>query len=461
LGRLPRIFSVEHSSGGMVPADILALRLAAVILAGAWTRAGMILGLRGYLGAASLPRLPGLVDDILAAQRTPYTPSPSQLAAEIRASVEFERLWSAVRMRPRDLGSPLMPPRFAPATALDVKTPPLATAGALAEWLGLPLPQLDWLADTRRGHVRAAAPALQHYDYRWMAKATGPPRLIEAPKRRLKAVQRQILAGVLDRLPAHAAAHGFVKGRSARTAAALHAGERLVVAVDLTDFFAAVSAQRVDGVFRSLGYPAPVARLLTGLCTTATPSAVLDAPGQAAAPAWATRQRLRTPHLAQGAPTSPALANLCAYRMDCRLDGLAAAAGARYTRYADDLVFSGDDGFARRHRTFLAAIARVAQEEGFALNPGKTRVMGQGGRQRVTGLVVNRHVNVPRADYDRLKAILTNCLRHGPAAQDRDGHRDFRAHLDGRVSWVESVNPRRGLRLRRLFESIAWPRPET
>jgi RNA-directed DNA polymerase len=63
---------------------------------------------------------------------------------------------------------------------------------------------------------------------------------------------------------------------------------------------------------------------------------------------------------------------------------------------------------------------------------------------------------VPRPDYDRLKAILTNCIRRGPASQNRDAHADFRAHLAGRVSFVEMINGKRGARLRSLFEQIGW-----
>ncbi len=91
-----------------------------------------------------------------------------------------------------------------------------------------------------------------------------------------------------------------------------------------------------------------------------------------------------------------------------------------------------------------------------AVDGGKTRVTRRSGCQRVTGLVVNQHVNVPRPVYDTLRATPHNCARHGPDGQNRDGRADFRADLDGRVTWVETVNPRRGARLRRVFEAIAW-----
>jgi RNA-directed DNA polymerase len=237
------------------------------------------------------------------------------------------------------------------------------------------------------------------------------------------------------------------------TAAHLHAGEQMVLTIDLKDFFLNTSLGRVHGIFRSLGFPHAVARLLTGLCGTATPGVVLDAPMRHD---WMTRQLYQTPHLPQGAPTSPALANLCGFRLDCRLSALAARREARYTRYADDLAFSGDEAFARRHQVFLAAVGRIVRDEGFAVNEQKTRIMRRSARQRITGLVVNDHINIPREAYDRLKATLHNCVRHGPADQNRAGHRDFRAHLDGRIAWIESVNPHRGRKLRRMFDRIAW-----
>jgi RNA-directed DNA polymerase len=164
------------------------------------------------------------------------------------------------------------------------------------------------------------------------------------------------------------------------------------------------------------------------------------------------RRRLAGPHLPQGAPTSPALANLCAYGLDVRLSALARSLGATYSRYADDLTFSADgvlgDGFARM-------VAGIVRDEGFVLNPAKTRVMLDGGRQAVTGIVVNRRLNVSRAECDALKATLHNCARSGPASQAR-GIAHFREHLRGRVAWVTQVHPARGAKLARLFAAINW-----
>lgn len=168
-------------------------------------------------------------------------------------------------------------------------------------------------------------------------------------------------------------------------------------------------------------------------------------------------RRLYTqPHLPQGAPTSPALANLCAFRLDCRLAGLAQAASASYTRYADDLAFSGQGDFERVARRFAIHVCTTAVEEGFSVQHRKTRRMQQGVRQHLAGLVVNERLNVRRSDFDRLKAILTNCIRSGPQTQNRGNHADFRAHLQGRLSFIEQVNPDKGRRLRTLFGQIQW-----
>jgi hypothetical protein len=197
---------------------------------------------------------------------------------------------------------------------------------------------------------------------------------------------------------------------------------------------------------------------VAGLCTNRVPSALWhrpDAP-EPGPDAWRTRQLYRGTHLPQGAPTSPALANLCAYRLDCRLAGLAASAGATYTRYADDLAFSGDGPFARSVDRFLALAGSIAIEEGFAIQHRKTRVMRRGARQRLAGAVLNDRPNIARDDYDALKATLHNCLKHGPEAQNREGHNDFRAHLAGRIAHVATLNPERAARLRAVFERVAW-----
>ena len=105
---------------------------------------------------------------------------------------------------------------------------------------------------------------------------------------------------------------------------------------------------------------------------------------------------------------------------------------------------------------FLATLSALVQEEGFRLNLRKTRVMGRSMRQTAAGLTMNGCVNVDRAAFDRLKALLNNCALHGPESQNRDQIADFQSHLNGRVGYVELINPNRGKRLRRLYNRIDW-----
>ena len=82
--------------------------------------------------------------------------------------------------------------------------------------------------------------------------------------------------------------------------------------------------------------------------------------------------------------------------------------------------------------------------------------MRRGTRQHLAGVVVNIHPNLARTEFDVLKAVLTNCVRHGPGSQNRKGHEDFRAHLAGRVAHAGMLNAARGAKLKGIFDRIAW-----
>jgi len=339
----------------------------------------------------------------------------------------------------------LDPQRMQPVTAAEGwPVPPIETVGALADWLQLKPGDLEWFADLRSLN-RIASPRLRHYHYRILTKQSGTHRLIEAPKPRLKELQRKILAGILEKIPPHPAVHGFLKGHSIKTFVAPHVRQRVILKMDLEDFFPSISGPRVQALFRTIGYPEAVADLLGGICTTVAPYDI-----------WKTRDLYTQPHLPQGAPTSPALANLCAYRVDCRLAGLAKSVGAVYTRYADDLAFSGGEPFERSVDRFSTHVAAILYEHGFSVHHRKTRIMRQGVRQNLAGLVANERLNIRRSDFDNLKATLTNCVRLGPEIQNREAHTHYRLHLEGKVAFVASINPAKGTRLRALFDKIQW-----
>jgi RNA-directed DNA polymerase len=343
--------------------------------------------------------------------------------------------------------------------------PLLDTTRDLRQWLGLSVGELRWFADPRQLERSVNDERLRQYRYRWIPKKSGGVRLLEAPKLRLKRIQRMVLHQILDRVPPHSAAHGFRPGRSALTYAAGHTAQALVIHLDLEDFFASIVAGRAYGIFRQCGYPEPVAHLLTSLVTNSVPHRVwanAPLPPTELLPAHRRLgERLAHAHLPQGAPTSPSLANLAAYRLDRRLAGLSAAAGFAYSRYADDLALSSTARPSSNTVDRLAGtVHRIVGEEGFRVSTAKTAVMPAGQRQRLAGIVVNQHPNIDRRDFDRLKATLHNAHRYGPTSQNHRGHPDFRAHLLGRIAWIRHLNPDRGDRLLALYERIEWGAPD-
>jgi len=383
----------------------------------------------------------------------------NRLADMVEADDSFEAAWLAherpqVRHYFLELPGGMQP---RPLGLDELELPDWPDVPALSRWLGIPAAGL-WRLTLARERQRRQPLGQQHYRSQLLPKRSGGFRLLEVPEPYLMALQRKLLDAVLNRVPPHEAACGYTPGRSVLDHARAHAGQAVVLKFDLQDFFASVRHSRVHALFATLGYPAAVARALAALCTLATPEPVLRRLHQAGSLSWPQLQCLRDAHLPQGAPTSAALANLCAFRLDLRLDGLAFALGARYTRYADDLVISGGPelrGLAERVERW---VGRIALEEGLALNHRKTRCQTAGRRQSVCSIVVNQRPNLPRDEFDRLKAVLHQCVQTGPAAQNREGHADWRGHLQGRVAWAAQLNPAKAERLQGLLAQIDWAR---
>ncbi|HEU4328436.1 MAG TPA: reverse transcriptase family protein [Roseiflexaceae bacterium] len=317
--------------------------------------------------------------------------------------------------------------------------PLLRSEAELAEWLEISRERLRWFTQDR------PADRVWHYVRHARPKRSGGERVILAPKRELKALQRRVLHDLLDRVPPTEAAHGFRPGRSTATNAQPHTGQQVLVNLDLKDFFPSITYPRVRGILVGLGYSYAVAATLALLCTEHDRVAYDRDDGRYYISV--------TPRaLPQGAPTSPALANLAAARLDRRLGGLAAARGWAYTRYADDLTFSGGDPAAVGR--LIAAVKKIVAAEDFVVHPDKIHVARRSGRQEVTGLVVNDAVGTPRRLRRQLRAILHNAGQTGLAAQNREGRADFRAYLAGMIGHISAANAAHGERLRAALREL-------
>jgi retron-type reverse transcriptase len=226
-----------------------------------------------------------------------------------------------------------------------------------------------------------------------------------------------------------------------------HVGRQVVVNADLKDFFPSVTFPRVKGIFQNLGYSPAVATILALLCTEC-PRRKVEYHGQAYHVATGPRA------LPQGACTSPALSNLVARRLDARLTGLAGKMAWTYSRYADDLTFSASGPPVQGTAYLLARLRHIVADEHFVVNEKKTRVLRPNTAQIVTGIVVNRRPNVPRAMVRRLRAILHQARKAGLAAQNRQQHPNFPAWLDGMIAYISMVNPDQGKILRAQLSAL-------
>jgi retron-type reverse transcriptase len=319
--------------------------------------------------------------------------------------------------------------------------PVLSTPADLAAALGLTIPQLRWLAF----HTEVAARV--HYVSFTIPKRSGGVRLLSAPHRKLAVAQTWVLENIVARLPVEPPAHGFIPGRGILTNARPHAGRAVVVNLDLEAFFPSITFPRVRSVFGRLGYSPAVATILALLCTEC-PRRPVEYDGRTYYVATGPRG------LPQGACTSPGLSNQVARRLDKRLGGLAAKLGLTYTRYADDLTFSGDPGLNERVGYLMARVRHLAAEEGFAVNEKKSRVLRRNTAQYVTGLVVNERPGVARAEVRRVRAILHRARTEGLDAQNRTGRPNFRAWLQGKIAYISMARPEIGARLKAALDAL-------
>jgi hypothetical protein len=270
-----------------------------------------------------------------------------------------------------------------------------------------------------------------HYIAFAIPKRSGGERVIHAPKKKLKALLRTLDRLLVSKLPVSEHAHGFVKGRSIATNARPHVGKPMIVKFDIKDCFPSLHVGRVRGLLLALGYSYPVAAALAALMTEA-PRQTVEAEGKLYHTPIGPRVCV------QGAPTSPGLCNALLLRLDRRLGGLARKRGLAYTRYADDLSFSGPEAEVRK---LLGIVPKIVGEEGFSINPAKTRLMRRSGRQAVTGVIVNKDMGLSRQARRKLRAAL-----HHQRTGKTDAKTD--ARITGKLAYLHMLNADQAKRLR-------------
>ncbi len=253
----------------------------------------------------------------------------------------------------------------------------------------------------------------RHYRTFGIPKRNGSERVIEAPNRLLKRIQHWIQNNILACFKASPYATAFVPRRNIRSNALFHVNQKVVLNCDVRNFFPSLKSSLVFGLFQQTGYAADVCMMLTRLCTLYG-------------------------HLPQGAPTSPAISNLLLLPVDEALSEWGRSRELCYSRYADDITFSGEIDAALQFE-IIGKIKRELAAAGLQLNAAKTKRYHHGNRQLVTGLVVNSQVGAAREKIREFRTwmhFLELRIRLGDFQYD-PGELDRRL---GMVSYYCSVN---------------------
>ncbi|TAE20062.1 MAG: RNA-directed DNA polymerase [Bacteroidetes bacterium] len=310
----------------------------------------------------------------------------------------------------------------------------------LSQATGISRERLQWLCYHRQ------AATIDHYTRFQIPKRKGGMRSISSPKPQMRLAQSWVLDNILSKLPIHDSAVAFREGKSIVDNANFHAGNALLVRLDLKDFFPSVRFHRIKGLFTSFGYNYGIATVFALLCTDAARiGAKLNDKQYFVA--------LGDRYLPQGACTSPMLTNLICRGLDNRLTKLCASLGWRYTRYADDLVFSHEDEQADLKK-LLGLVKKIIKEETFEVNEEKTLVMRPHQRQTVTGIVINDgKLRLSRRDVRNFRAFLHQYTLKGAEAMSQRLGKDATQYAKGYLAFMRMVNPEQA---DKFVQEYAW-----
>lgn len=276
-------------------------------------------------------------------------------------------------------------------------------------------------------------PEKQYYNFQ-ISKKSGGKRQINMPNEGLSVIQQFIKDEILDNIPIHASAHGFKKNSSIISNASKHLNQEMVLNIDLKDFFPSIGTRKVFYIFNSLcGYDEDLSYCLTRLVTL-------------------------NDSLAQGACTSPIISNIVSFKMDNRLYKLSEKLGIVYTRYADDITFSG--AADKVNNKLLYMVEKIINECGYSLNKKKTRFQFRTTRQEVTGLIVNgNEISIPSNYIRKIRQEIYYIKKYGLVShKEKLGfyNKYYRDHLYGKIMFVRQINRVKGDKLLQEYNTISW-----
>jgi len=246
-------------------------------------------------------------------------------------------------------------------------------------------------------------------------KKNGKKRKISEPLPSLKEIQIWILKNILYRIEVSKYAKAYIPKMSIKQNLIFHKGQQKVLALDIEDFFPSIKQEFVESLFYSFGYSKILSSLLAKLCCLAEA-------------------------LPQGAPTSPYLSNIYLKSADESISRFCRDKGIRYTRYSDDMTFSGDFNEIE----LIAYVKLVIGKLQLKINDKKTKLMTPNTRQTVTGIVVNEKLQVSFAKRNKIRQSVYYINKFG-----LDNHMlkvkikkaNYLAHLLGQINFILQINP--------------------
>lgn len=246
-------------------------------------------------------------------------------------------------------------------------------------------------------------------------KKTGGKREIKEPLPSLKEIQLWILQNILYEIPVSRYAKAYIKKRNILDNVKFHVGKEKVLNLDVRNFFPSIKRVSIEKIFADAGYSSNLSNLFSKLCC-------LD------------------DFLPQGSPTSPYLSNIYMIPVDNALAEYCKTKQIRYTRYADDMTFSGEFDENR----LIEFATKVLAELKLKLNEGKSSVMKQNVRQIVTGVIVNEKIQVPKSVRNNIRLEMYYLKKKGLAEHlkfTKNNKSNYIDHLEGKINHALHINP--------------------
>jgi RNA-directed DNA polymerase len=294
-----------------------------------------------------------------------------------------------------------------------------------------------------------------HYSYYLIKKKRVVFRRIVAPYKNLKFMQSWLKENILDKINSSQQATGFIKGKSILNNAKHHENSNVILNIDLRNFFETITEKRVYGIFSSLGYSKNLSVEFAKICTAQMSEDKYDAIPEERQEYFKELYKLKESVLAQGAPTSPNLSNLVCKRLDLRLSKLANKLGSSYSRYADDITFSGSEN----NLPSIGILKKIIEDESFEINWDKVGKYKKGQRQIVTGLLIDGKVRVPKKFKKEIYRHLHFCYKYGAYSHfqricpDKGYRKEW---LLGKIYFVYAIEPVEAKKMLEIANTINW-----